>query len=224
MATGRDSQTEELLVSMHKLRDDMADMQKSLIEDKEASEARLAKHIKLDPLPSFKKKSPKQQFIFNSSLEEKLDSCATALEKSAPDLDKARCSLEEGMKLPKDRQKLIKIADRSEFGWSTVAEYVEDELAENSDDEKRLFRAEGRAKRKHRAYEEKKQKASRKPFGRRDSKMVSSARYSMAGPSTNRFLSPSVGAVATGTGNEIGPCFACGKMGHLRRYCPINKP
>ena len=47
------------------------------------------------------------------------------------------------------RQKLIKIADRSEFGWHTVEEYLEDELA----DEKRLGRAEGRAKRKNKAVE-----------------------------------------------------------------------
>ena len=36
------------------------------------------------------------------------------------------------------------IADRSEHGWATVAEYEEDELADNFDDEKRLFRAEVR--------------------------------------------------------------------------------
>ena len=34
------------------------------------------------------------------------------------------------------------IADRSEYEWATVAEYEEDELADNSDDENRLFRAE----------------------------------------------------------------------------------
>ena len=39
------------------------------------------------------------------------------------------------------------IADRSEHGWATVAEYKEDEL-DNSDDEKRLFRAEVKAGRK----------------------------------------------------------------------------
>ena len=37
------------------------------------------------------------------------------------------------------RQKKIRIADRSENGWATVKEYEEDELAENSDDEKRYL-------------------------------------------------------------------------------------
>lgn len=44
--------------------------------------------------------------------------------------------LEEGMKLLKSRQKLIKVADRSEHRWATVSEYIEDELADNEEDEK----------------------------------------------------------------------------------------
>ena len=44
--------------------------------------------------------------------------------------------------------KNIKIADRSEDVWATVLEYEENELADNSDDEKRLFRAEARAGRR----------------------------------------------------------------------------
>ena len=38
--------------------------------------------------------------------------------------------------------------DRSNNGWATVEEYVEDELADNSDDEKRLSRADARAGKK----------------------------------------------------------------------------
>ena len=43
--------------------------------------------------------------------------------------------------------KIIKVADRSEFGWTTVKEYEEDDLASDSDDESRLFRSEKRADR-----------------------------------------------------------------------------
>ena len=43
------------------------------------------------------------------------------------------------------------MADRSEHGWATVEEYLEDELAENSDDEKRMQKAEYRAGRKLKA-------------------------------------------------------------------------
>ena len=39
------------------------------------------------------------------------------------------------------------MADRSESGWTTVKEYEEDDLASDSDDERRLFRSEKRAER-----------------------------------------------------------------------------
>ena len=40
------------------------------------------------------------------------------------------------------RQKLLKLADRSEWGWAVVEEFVEDDLADDSGDEKRMERAE----------------------------------------------------------------------------------
>ena len=46
------------------------------------------------------------------------------------------------MKKVIERQKLIKLADRSEFRWGVVAEYTADELADNSDDEKRIEKTE----------------------------------------------------------------------------------
>ena len=40
------------------------------------------------------------------------------------------------------------MADRSEFGWSLIAEYDADELADDSDDEKKIEKAEKAAERK----------------------------------------------------------------------------
>ena len=51
------------------------------------------------------------------------------------------------MKAIEVRQKHIKIADRSELGWAVVSAYEEDELASDSDDEKRIYRAEREAER-----------------------------------------------------------------------------
>ena len=39
------------------------------------------------------------------------------------------------------RQKHIRLVDRSEHGQATEEEYEDDELADNSDDEKKLFKA-----------------------------------------------------------------------------------
>ena len=49
--------------------------------------------------------------------------------------------LNEGKKQIQQRQKLIRLADREEKGWKFVKEYVKDNLAEDSDDEKQIKRA-----------------------------------------------------------------------------------
>ncbi len=44
------------------------------------------------------------------------------------------------------RNKLIKLADKSETGWATVNEYIDNDLADNSDDDRKIRRAENAAK------------------------------------------------------------------------------
>ena len=63
-------------------------------------------------------------------------------------LQEAGAAVEEGMGLVKNRQKAIRLADRSELGWAVVNEYGEDELAEDSDDEKRIAKAMATAEKK----------------------------------------------------------------------------
>ena len=67
---------------------------------------------------------------------------------AASAVKKAKDALARGRKLLAERQKLIKIADRSDLGWAVVSEYTADELADDSDDEKRLEKAEKMAERK----------------------------------------------------------------------------
>jgi len=66
---------------------------------------------------------------------------ALSLALSQCGLRKVQLTMEEGMQLLKLRQKAIKLADRSEFGWSLVAEYDADELADDSDDERKIEKA-----------------------------------------------------------------------------------
>ncbi|KAK3755480.1 hypothetical protein QZH41_017634, partial [Actinostola sp. cb2023] len=51
-------------------------------------------------------------------------------------------------KLVERRQKLIKLADKSEAGWLAVDEYESDELADDSADEKRIKKAQEKATKK----------------------------------------------------------------------------
>ena len=62
--------------------------------------------------------------------------------------EKVKVALESGTELVSKRGKAIKLADKSEFGWATVNEYLYDELASDSNDENRIYRNEGRAERK----------------------------------------------------------------------------
>ena len=63
---------------------------------------------------------------------DKLDEVSDALKHKS--YDKAKAALESGRELVSKRVKAIKLADKSEFGWATVNEYLSDELASDSDD------------------------------------------------------------------------------------------
>ena len=73
--------------------------------------------------------------------------------------DKAKEALAQGTRLLDERQKLILLADKSEFGWKTVEEYRQHELAEDEQDAKKIRQAEERAEK-----ELKSRAAKRKPF------------------------------------------------------------
>ena len=66
-------------------------------------------------------------------------------------ISKAKEKLAEGMSLLNYRQKIIKIADSSDLGWRVVQEYEANPLADDSEDERKLFKAESRAERKVKA-------------------------------------------------------------------------
>ena len=66
----------------------------------------------------------------------------------AKQYEKAKQELEEGTQLIAKRQKVVKLADKSEFGWETVNEYLADDLASDDEDAKRIKKAERSAARK----------------------------------------------------------------------------
>ena len=102
------------------------------------------------------------------------------------------------------RQKLIKMADASELGWRVVNEYVTNPLASDSEDEKRIFKAEARATRKYKAEKTKKTRRFR-PYGKQTP------------PKTQGLFEQSGTATSTQQARRPpGLCFACGKPGHWK--------
>ena len=61
---------------------------------------------------------------------------------------KAAEKIEQGITLVKNRMQLIKLADRSEFGWRIAIEYEQNDLASDYEDEKRIQKSERAAERK----------------------------------------------------------------------------
>ena len=116
------------------------------------------------------------------------------------------------------KHKHIKVADRSDYGWAIVEAYDSDELAENSEDDKRLFRAEKAAKKKCSKH--------RRRFPRKDESLQKLARNQSA-EMTPQSMSVVATKQAGSSGGQtsqvsrlIGPCFRCAVWGHLQKNCP----
>ena len=103
-------------------------------------QVRQVKKLRRGEPKSFKRKGNEIQFKFNSKLQDSLEEAKAHLQTNA--VEKAKESLTEGTLLRTNRQKLILLADKSEFGRKTVEEYSQHELTEDEDDGKKIRRAE----------------------------------------------------------------------------------
>ncbi|XP_076116600.1 uncharacterized protein LOC143084068 [Mytilus galloprovincialis] len=150
---------------------------------------------------SFKRKGNENQFKHKSRVLSKLKEADVNLE--GPDLSvdsvqTAKAKIVEGMELVRERQKLIKMADSSELRWKVVSEYVTNPIADDSEDEKKIIRAQNRAERKQKAEKYKKIVTRKAPYTREKAE------------NTNSSWKP-------------GRCFNCGLRGHWTDNCPDKK-
>ena len=103
------------------------------------------KRLKRDSVPHFNKKSNEEQYKANKAIKDAVEDAQIALERN--DVEKIKQALDKGMELLQERQKLILLADKSQYGWKTVLEYKHHDLADDEEDEKKIYRAESRAAR-----------------------------------------------------------------------------
>ena len=85
----------------------------------------------------FKFKGNRKQFEFNAQVDELMSRIAD----NADDSQEVRALTTTATDTIKKRQKLIKLADKNKDGWLVVEEYESDDLASDTDDEKRNKKA-----------------------------------------------------------------------------------
>lgn len=221
MSVSKDEVSDLIRENNHQFMDSFKDLLAQTVgqikrsnEDSAQQQMKEIKKLKFDEPHKFKKKANEDQFNFNRKLAENIGSAKFAAENGQ--LEKVKSDLEEGEKLLCERQKLILLADKSEFGWATVEEYKQHDLAEDSEDEKRIHSAERRARVALQAR--KKKKTTFSTSNNRSSSVgtpVSTSR-SQFQPQPLMLNVPGFPSRRPNTGT----CFACGKPGHWRSCCP----
>ena len=174
------------------------------------------KKLKYNEPHKFNKRANEDQYKFNLKIAETIDSAKSAAQKSQ--LEKVKSDLAEGEKLLNERQKHILLANKSEFGWSTVDKYKQHDLADDSDDEKRIYSAERRAR--VAISTRKKKKALPSTTGKKPSPNQGPVASASSQPQPHSFQSSFNFPAFASRRPNIGTCFECGKPGHWRACCP----
>ena len=107
---------------------------------------------------------------------------------------------------------LKKVADKSPHGWKTVVEYKHHDLAEDKEDEKKIYRAEARAGKASKRSATRSFGSQRGGSGLPTSRNSQLAVAQLPSPFTRVNSQPSVNKFS-------GLCFSSGKPGHWRAAC-----
>lgn len=191
---------------------------------KQLSETQVAK---IEALNSdsykFRSRGNEEQHKVNVKVAQKMKEADFALkemDQSAKILE-AEEKISEGLNILEHRQKMIKMADSSDMGWKTVAEYETSAIADNSDDERKIVRAESRATRKSKTLRNSYQNSKSNrvhPYSKPD---VSARSQQQSNWRESHYAGQRQGFGYGGRkeGNRPGLCFSCGKPGHWRYEC-----
>ena len=194
------TQAEAVLTQMIEFMTGLREFKEKISGQKEELVRLAVKRARQERPHAFRRPGNAAQYMFVEEVLEHVRDAAWQIEKvEGTRVTAALKGLKEGEALLAHRLRLIKIADRSEHGWNMIAAYENDELALDSDDEKRLSRAE-------------------KEAAKRATKRKPRCTTPDAAPV------PLMGDLAQQTRRHgaarIGPCYSCGEIGHLSRYCP----
>ena len=123
-----------------------SELKRDFREETEWNNERVRKKVRSDNSLAFNSAGNKKQYNFNTEIIDILDATKRAIELRSA--SKGIDFIQEAQDKLKHRNKIIRIADNSSLGWTVVAEYEKNDVASDSDDDKKIGRAEDRARSK----------------------------------------------------------------------------
>ncbi|KAK3099654.1 hypothetical protein FSP39_007559 [Pinctada imbricata] len=188
---------------------------RDIIDTTESNSTEVAKKVRAES--SFKFEGNKRQYEFNETLRAKIKTAQRAVNEK--DVSSVKRIFEEIDSSLHKRNKCIKLADKSPAGWDTVREYLSDELASDSEDEKKIRNAESRAMRIKKQRWEKRLRGNRvsTPRNTNNSDRTPSATITRPDQSFRGYKR------SYGVAKPTDICFACTQSGHWRKDCPKLK-
>ena len=227
-------QQSTMLEKLSSIMDNKLESMKRQLEESSNTQRSELKKIRLTEPRIFKKKRREQQFKHNEQVKSTVNEAKDAV--VAGKNEACIAKLNEGVDLVDKRQKPILTADKSDYGWKTVGEYLDNELADDDQDAKKMKKAEKEAQRKIAESRAAKAVKARTRFRNPRSLGNTTANSSpspspfslSAGSYSPRFSSFTGGPrsissfpFSSGTAPKRGTCFSCGKPGHWRNECPL---
>ena len=189
----------------------LVDLKSDLISEQESLSLKVKDEVSL----KFKSEGNRIQYRFN----EEILAGLSKLEKPNT-FAVANSVIAELKSKVKNRNKLIRIADSSVGGWSTVREYESSDIAHNSDDEKKIRQAETSAMRS--IKDKTKQRSApypRFPSTRSETAPNPYSNYSRRFPINQ---TPFRAGVARREPCPRDLCYTCKQYGQWKRDCPLN--
>ena len=185
--------------------------------------------MKTDLKYKFRYKSNQIQFDFNESICDKVDTIVKLIKnESQKRASKLAKSIKEDIE---KRNKLLKIADKSIAGWGTVEEYLSDDVASDSEDDRKIKAAERQALLTQNIRRTN-QKSSAKTTKPPPSKPANNQFRNVQQGDTFRKQSSTTASTTQNDSRRIstgpprrtgGTCFACGRNGHWRQSCSFTR-
>ena len=229
-----DDATTNILKKVESLFDEkLGSLKRAIVEEQQSLARRVDKRLKTSER-TFKNKSNRIQFGLNTDVLDKIGEAKCQLSGESSNVEKAVEHLEEGMVLLEKRNRGIEIADYSEFGWATVDEYEQREVAEDSDDDRRLRKAEASVARKFQSkrrgsfrgrYNYSRNYQPYQPYQKNYQNYQNFQNDFSFTPSqrSNQPFRGGRGSFTFPRANSFGydKCFACGSREHWRSECPF---